>query len=139
MRTFVVAKVLVINDAGEVLVLKRSQSDDRRPGEWDFPGGWVDADEDTLTAVKREAVEEAGLTLKDPNLVFAFSEMTTNHGSGTWLLYIEHVTGHPKVTLSYEHDDSTWKKPNELLKEITYDRQQRMLTYVLENHLTEKN
>jgi 8-oxo-dGTP pyrophosphatase MutT (NUDIX family) len=139
MRTFVVAKVIVVNDKGELLVLRRSQTDDRRPGQWDFPGGWVEADEDTIAAVKREAAEEAGLVLKDPSLVFAFTEMTTHHGSGTWLLFIEHVTGKPKVTLSYEHDESTWKKPQELLKEITYDRQRKMLAYVLENHVIEKN
>jgi 8-oxo-dGTP diphosphatase len=138
MRSFVVSKVLVVNEKGEVLAIRRSQTDDRRPGEWDFPGGWVEADEDTLTAVKREAVEEAGIDLKDPQLVFAFSEMTTKYGSGTWLLYVDHISGDPKVTLSYEHDMHAWKRPEELLKEITYERQQKMLTYVLENKLLEK-
>ena len=138
MKSFVVSKVLIVNEKGEVLALRRSQTDERRPGEWDFPGGWVEADEDTLAAVKREAVEEAGVTLQDPQLVFAFSEMTTEHGSGTWLLYIDHVASQPEVKLSYEHDTFAWKSPQDLLKEITYDRQQKMLAYVLQNQLAEK-
>lgn len=137
MKSFVVSKVLVVNDKGEVLALRRSQTDERRPGQWDFPGGWVDAGEDILAAAKREAIEEAGLELTDLKLVFAFSEMTTDHGSGTWLLYVAHLSGDPKITLSYEHDAHTWKKPADLLKEITYDRQQKMLQYVLENKLIE--
>lgn len=138
MHSFVVSKVLIVNEKNEVLAIRRSQSDERRPGQWDFPGGWVEADEDTLTAVKREAVEEAGIALNDPTLVYAFSEMTTNHGSGTWLLYVDHVAGDPEVKLSYEHDHHEWKRPEDLLKEITYERQQNMLTYVLENKLLEK-
>ncbi len=145
MNSFVVSKVLVVNEKGEVLALRRSQTDERRPGQWDFPGGWVDAGEDTNTAAIREAKEEAGLDLVNPELVFAFSEMTTKsktlgskHGSGTWLLFIEHITGDPKITLSSEHDSHTWKNPKELLKEITYDRQQKMLQYVLENKLLEE-
>lgn len=138
MRSFVVAKVLIVNEKGDVLVLRRSQTDERRPGQWDFPGGWVEADEDTHTAVKREAAEEAGITLVDPRLVFAFSEMTTNYGSGTWILYVDHITDEPAVKLSHEHDMHVWMSAKDLLKEITYERQQKMLTYVLENNLLEK-
>jgi len=138
MKSFVVSKVLVVNEKGEVLALRRSKTDERRPGQWDFPGGWVDADEDTLTAVKREAMEEAGLTLIDPTLVFSFSEMTTQYGSGTWLLYVDRISGDPEIKLSYEHDAHVWKKPEELLKEITYERQQKMLSYVLDNNLLDR-
>lgn len=142
MKSFVVSKVLIVNDKGEVLALRRSQSDTRRPGQWDFPGGWVDAGEDMTAAAIREAQEEAGITIVDPQLVFAFSQMTTpsktlgsRHGSGTWLLFVEHITGDPQITISDEHDAYAWKKPQDLLKEITYDRQQKMLEYVISNDL----
>lgn len=142
MKSFVVSKVLVVNEKGEVLALRRSQTDDRRPGQWDFPGGWVDAGEDTHRAAIRETREEAGIDIIDPQLVFAFSEMTaksktlgSKEGSGTWLLYVEHISGDPEITLSEEHDAYAWKRPKELLKEITYERQQKMLRYVLDNNL----
>lgn len=135
MKSFVVSKVLVVNEKGEVLALRRSKTDERRPGEWDFPGGWVDAGENTHAAAIRETKEETGLDVKNPALVFAFSEMTTRYGSGTWLLFVEHISDQPEIKLSYEHDAYAWKKPEELFKEITYDRQQKMLAYVLQNKL----
>lgn len=142
MKSFIVSKVLVVNEKGEILALRRSQTDERRPGEWDFPGGWVDPGENTHAAAIREANEEAGLSLQDPQLVFAFSEMApksktlgSRHGSGTWLLFVEHITGNPKIVLSYEHDAFAWKKPTDLRQEITYHRQQKMLDYVIRNDL----
>lgn len=142
MKSFLVSKVLVVNDKGEVLALRRSQTDERRPGQWDFPGGWVDAGEDVHKAAIRETKEEAGIEIANPELLFAFSEMVekspvlgSRHGSGTWLLFVEHISGKPEVTISEEHDAYAWKKPADLLKQITYDRQQKMLQYVLDNKL----
>lgn len=139
MRSFIVSKVLVVNEKGEILALRRSQTDDRRPGQWDFPGGWVDTGEDVHKAAIRETKEEAGIDIVDPELVFAFSEVDPKRGNGTWLVYIEHIAGDPVVTLSDEHDAFAWKKLEDLLAEITYERQQKMLTYVLEHGLLKRN
>jgi 8-oxo-dGTP diphosphatase len=137
MQAFVVCKVLIVNKKGEVLAIRRSKTDERRPGEWDFPGGWLEEDEDVFEAVVREAKEEVGIDIARPTLVFGHSEMTTLHGSGTWLLFMTHIDDDPKITLSYEHDLHKWIKPTDLLKEITYERQQLMLQYVLKNKLLE--
>jgi 8-oxo-dGTP diphosphatase len=135
MKAFVIAKALVVNEAGEILVLQRSEDDVRRPGEWDFPGGFVDEGEDFAAAVVRESKEEAGLTITDPQLVYAESEMMPQHGPGTWLLFVARVAGQPPVTLSFEHRAFAWKAPQAVLAEITYDRQIRMLQYALTNNL----
>lgn len=137
MRAFAVCKVLIVNKAGEVLAIRRSQTDERRPGEWDFPGGWLEEGEDVFEAVVREAKEEAGVDISRPTLVFGHSEMTMRYGSGTWLLFVTHIDSDPEITLSSEHDLHKWIKPEDLLKEITYERQQIMLRYVLENKLLE--
>jgi len=135
MQTFVIAKVLVVNVSGEILTLRRSATDERRPLQWDFPGGFVDAADTITTAAVRETKEEAGLTIAEPRLVYAKSEVTPDHGSGTWLLFVAPAPADPQVTLSFEHDQFQWVKPADLLQQITYDRQQAMLRYVIENDL----
>ncbi len=63
MQTRTIAKVLVLNDEGQLLVLRRSLNDLHRPGGYDFPGGDIEADESIEDGVVREAHEEAGLQL----------------------------------------------------------------------------
>jgi 8-oxo-dGTP diphosphatase len=138
MKTFVVAKMFVVNEAGELLVLRRSQTDERRPGEWDFPGGWVDEGEDMMAAVKRETLEEAGLTVTDCKLVFALSENVDPRGCGTWLTFLTHVSGRPEVKLSYEHDDYQWMPFADAPPQFKYERQRRMLEYVRDNDLLDE-
>jgi len=134
MKTFVIAKVFVVNEAGELLTLRRSKDDSRRPGELDFPGGWVDEGEGVAAAAIRETQEEAGLTIANPRLVFGLSDVT-EHGSGTWIVFTAHVSGQPEVTLSVEHDMFAWMKPEELLEKLQYERQRKMLAYVIDNNL----
>lgn len=135
MKSFVVAKVIIVNEDGKMLALRRSQSDVRRPGQWDFPGGHVDDGEDMRAAARREAFEEAALQLDDMQLVFALSEMTSEHGAGTWLVFVAHTNGSEDIRLSHEHDEFAWMTPQEFLHEAKYDRQIKMITYVMENGL----
>ncbi len=134
MKTFVVAKVLVVNERNELLLLRRSQTDERRPGEWDFPGGWVEENEEIRAAALRETREEAGIAAENARLVFALSDVT-DFGSGTWVVFLERVTGQPEVTLSEEHDHHVWMPLNEALRELKYHRQRAMLSYVIDNKL----
>lgn len=52
---------LVFNEKGELLLLKRSELDESKPGYYTIPGGHVDSGEDFETAAKRELLEEAGI------------------------------------------------------------------------------
>jgi isopentenyldiphosphate isomerase len=57
-----VVHVLVFNDAGELLLQKRSMSKDVAPGKWDTSvGGHVNSGETLEEAVKREMEEELGI------------------------------------------------------------------------------
>src|SRR3954471_7768216 len=134
MRTFVIAKTLVYNERNQVLALRRSETDERRPGQWDFPGGRVDPGETPDIAAVRETSEEAGIDIADPKLVYGTSAQT-EYGAGTWLLYVAKVKALPPVTLSHEHGEYAWLAPHEFLARITYDRQRHMLRYVIKHRL----
>lgn len=130
-----IVKVLIVNDAGEVLFLRRSQTDTRRPGQWDLPGGNVEKGEDLKVAVIRETVEESGITIRKPVPVYAVSETRPPHGYPTWVFFGEKVKGTPAVGLSYEHDDYKWMMPAQALKEVEYELHRKLLRYVHENKL----
>src|SRR5690348_6941920 len=57
-----VAVGLVI-DNGKVFVTRRSVSS-HQGGKWEFPGGKIEAGEDTLAALKRELKEELGIEVQ---------------------------------------------------------------------------
>ena len=65
MKTRIVQKAVVLNDAGEVLMLRRSKTDTRRPMQWDLPGGLREENEELLAGVEREITEETGLSVND--------------------------------------------------------------------------
>lgn len=61
-----VVHVLVFNDAGELLLQKRSMNKDVAPGKWDTSvGGHVSPGEDLKAAALREMKEELGVTPED--------------------------------------------------------------------------
>ncbi len=54
---------IVLNERGEVLVLKRGATAPWMPGMWNLPGGAVDPGERPVDAARREAMEEAAIQL----------------------------------------------------------------------------
>ena len=57
------AKVVVRDERGRCLLLKRAMSSKGNPGKWDLPEGRVDAGESFSQALLGEVVEETGLTI----------------------------------------------------------------------------
>lgn len=69
---------IVIQD-GRVLLVKRDHDPDR--GKWSVPGGLVEAGETLAAAVKRETLEETGLTV-EPGEMATIAEAITPDGRG---------------------------------------------------------
>lgn len=135
MEKVVVAKAILFDKQGRVLLIRRSQTAPRRPLEWDFPGGFVDDDDESYQyACLREITEETGLKIRDNHLKLAYTESASGKFGDkekdvSWL-YFEGRVQTADVYLSFEHDDSTWAGLDEALRLITYDTQLRALRYV---------
>jgi 8-oxo-dGTP diphosphatase len=106
------AKIFVTNDKGEILLLQRSATDDRRPLGWDLPGGNVEYNEDPNIAVLRELEEEAGLEASDAQVFYVGTE-TEPHYIVTLLYRGLAIT--TDVVLSHEHEQFQWIKPEDIV------------------------
>jgi 8-oxo-dGTP diphosphatase len=106
-------KIVVRDDAGRCLLLKRSPSSKGNPGKWDFPGGKIDPGESFDEALLREVVEETGLTISIQGVAgTAESEAPT---AKVIYLILEGRVESGQLSLSEEHDDCAWVEPQELL------------------------
>lgn len=109
MQIRVVAKSVILNPDGAVLLLRRSQTDTRRPGEWDFPGGIIEPGEDMAAGAAREISEESGLQVAPERLMLLYAATESYKGevSVTRLLFMASVDT-DAVQLSFEHDHYKW-------------------------------
>ena len=69
-RFTVTAGAIVFNDSGEVLLLKHRF---RAGSGWGLPGGFLEAGEQPLDALRRELREEIGMEIEDPEVFAARS------------------------------------------------------------------
>lgn len=66
---------VIRRDDGRVLVAQRMPSDRVAPGEWEFPGGKVEAGEHPRASLVREIKEELGLVIEVGELVGVYSHI----------------------------------------------------------------
>lgn len=99
----------------KILVLKRSITDDHKPGVWETPGGGMEQMESPQEALVRELFEETGLQVNvlEPFNVFTFKKDNGEFKIGITFL-CEYVSG--AVVLSHEHTEYKWIDPQEFAK-----------------------
>jgi ADP-ribose pyrophosphatase YjhB (NUDIX family) len=119
--------VVVTNDAGEVLLIRRSDNEN-----WAVPGGAVDLGESVAQAAVRETQEESGIDCQITGVVGIYSDpkhviLYTSNGEVrqefSILLTATATGGQP--TPSSESSDVRWVKVGELA-EYGMDRSMRM-------------
>lgn len=107
-------KVLIRNNDGKYLLLKRSQKSRSNPGKWEFPGGKVDKGEILEPALLREVSEETGLTIELDHVAGAAESDFYEWRMAHLIMEGHGVSG--EVHLSDEHDDFLWAPLSELPK-----------------------
>ena len=110
-RRFVhIAAGVLKNPRGEVLICQRP-ANKIYPGEWEFPGGKVEAGEDAPTALRRELREELGIAVVAARplirLRYSYPELAVD--LDTWL-----VTAWRGEPVSSEHPATAWVMPEAL-------------------------
>lgn len=106
-------KVVVLDDAGRCLLLKRSMESKGNPGKWEFPGGKADPGETFEEALLREVCEETGLEISLTRVAGA-AQSIVGQRKIAYLIMEGRLTG-GEVCLSAEHDDFVWIPRGELL------------------------
>lgn len=124
-RVETIAKLLIINDKNEalVLILGKHHKYPEKSFQPDLPGGIVETRESEQIAVIRETKEECGvdITAKDACLIYAETKYYPDENkSVTKLLYLARITNTPQITLSWEHSDYKWIPVGELLESVTF-------------------
>ena len=105
--------VVVTNEAGQILLIKRSDNDN-----WAIPGGAIDLGESMTEAAIRETLEETGITCEITGLVGIYTDprhiiLYTSNGEArqefSIVLTARYISGRP--TPSSESDEVRWADP----------------------------
>jgi 8-oxo-dGTP diphosphatase len=106
------ARVLIQDEAGRWLMLRRGPDTSWNPGKWDFPGGKIKKGENLEEALQREVFEETGLEVSVRSFYGAAEDETHS-------LRVIHIvmTGDVKageIRLDDESEEYAWVEPSNL-------------------------
>jgi ADP-ribose pyrophosphatase YjhB (NUDIX family) len=119
--------VVVVNDAGEILMIRRTDNDN-----WAVPGGAIDLGESVAQAAVRETREESGIECEITGIVGIYSDpkhviLYTSNGEArqefSIVLTARPLSGQP--TPSSETSEVRWVPVSEV-RDYTMDRSMRI-------------
>lgn len=109
----IVAKILIFDKDGRVLILYRSHTHPRYAHHPDFPGGEVEQGESSVEAVRREIEEETGLVV-NASLINEAHVKTVNDQLTHVVCETTLDDSSPAINLSWEHEGFEWLVLEEL-------------------------
>jgi len=128
-KTMLFVKGLIENE-GEWLLVRRSETAPRRALEWDFPGGEADDHDNPVAEVQREVQEETGLAVSNIELKYATTRSIADRK--VIFLFYTMQSDDRDVELSYEHDQSTWVSAQELPQLNTFELHQEAVRFIFD-------
>ena len=136
-----VAKALVLDDAGNALLLTRSATHPTLPLQPDVPGGELEPGELPAAALVREIAEETGLKVDIQNVRMLYAEAEVQDGVDfVRTLFVARVASvRPDVKLSWEHSEFAWVSVDDVpdLEEQFNSFAKHALAYVRAHNLLE--
>ena len=106
--THFVAKAVLLDADGNFLLLTRSETHPHLAGFADLPGGMIEPDEEPGQAVRREILEETGLSVDDARIMYATTMLIDEVSYPTLLYLVKLGESSPDVALSWEHSSYEW-------------------------------
>ncbi len=114
-------KILIKNNDGKYLFIRRAASFKSGPQKWDIPGGRIEPEEALQDALRREVKEETGMELEKVELLLAAQDIFVPEKDlhVVRLTYLGSANG--DVTVSDEHDSFQWMTISEIKAEPNVD------------------
>ncbi len=122
----------ILNDKGEVLLLKRSQNAKNEKGKWEAPGGAVEFGETLENAIRREMKEELGIDIDIIKQFPAKSEILIadkQHWVPTTFLVKVAKGSTPKNVEPDKHDAIGWFAVDSFPTPLSYITTQDLMEY----------
>lgn len=118
----------LLENNGEILILKRSEEVGTYQELWGGVAGFVEGNEEPQETAIKEIKEEVGIEKKDLLLVKKEDviKFTDLYGDKLyeWIVYpfLFHIKDRGKIQIDWEHTEFRWVKPSELKKYDTVPR-----------------
>lgn len=114
-KHIVAVTALIKNQTGDrFLILKRSEREVAFPGKWAFPGGKAERGERLIDALKREALEEAGLRIEEQKTYLKDYTFVRPDGQNVIGICFLVRAASDEVTLADDFSEFRWVTPSEL-------------------------
>lgn len=124
--------ILLFNDKSQLLVIQREGKRAAGKGEWAPPGGYIGYGEHFFDAAKREAKEEVGVDIQDPEIFTVTSEVVKSKEAATYhsiTIWVSAKYNGAKIQPDgYEVKSFEWCEPDNLPKPIFEPFRQLLVT-----------
>lgn len=112
-------KAIILNSNGEMLIVKRTATENIDADLWDLPGGRLHAGEKKEQGLLREVKEETGLDIEIVTPANIWTYAPDAHTTIKGYIYLcKYING--GVALSAEHSEYKWIMPDELSSYATH-------------------